>query len=72
MVLVKKELLLGPANNKFSYNEHLAIASRFLRIILIDCNVKKFSYNEHPLETSSFCCIFLLAVSGTQCKTFMT
>ena len=47
------------------YNDHLAITSRFLKII--DSNVKQFSYNELPLLTRSFFRIFLLVVSGTQC-----
>ena len=33
---------LGPVYNKFGYNEHLVIRSRFLFIKIIVCNVKKF------------------------------
>ena len=49
---------MGPVDNQFGYNEHLAIMSRFLCFKIIDSNVKKFSYNEHPLITSSFFCFF--------------
>ena len=58
---------LGPAYNEFIYNEHPAITSSFLCIIVIDNNVKKFGFNEHSLRTDSFFCIFLLVVSETQC-----
>ena len=54
---------LGPA-----HNEHPATTSRFLFIKITYYNVKKFGYNEHPLITSSFFCMFLLVVSGTQCR----
>ena len=50
----------GPAYNEFGYKEHPVVASRFLYIKFIDCNVIKFIYNEHPPITSSFFCIFLL------------
>ena len=43
---------LGPAYNEFSYNEHPIIASRFLYIKLIDCNVKKFGYNEQLVSSA--------------------
>ena len=59
---------LGPAYNKFGYNEHSAIMSRFLCTIMINSNAKKFSYNEHPPTTNSFFSIFLLVLSGTQCN----
>ena len=42
----------GTAENlgaEFVYNEHPAVADRFLYIEIIDCNVKKFNYNEHPV-----------------------
>ena len=55
---------LGPAYNELGYNEHPAVASRFLCTKIIDCNVKKFGHNKHPLVTSSFFCNFLLVVSG--------
>ena len=53
------------AYNKFGYNQHSAIMSKFLCIIITDCNVKKFNYNEHILIMNNFFCIFLLVVSGT-------
>ena len=60
---------LGPAYNEFGYNQHPAVASRCLCIKVIDCNVKS-SVKQDPFVTSSFFCIFLLAVRGTQCRTF--
>ena len=56
-----KQYSLGPAYNNFDYNEQI------LCIKIIHFDVKKFSYNTQLLITSSFLCIFLLAVSGSQC-----
>ena len=56
-----------PAYNEFGYNEHPAIASRFLCIKIIDHSVKKFGYKKQPLITSNLFCIFLLVVSRSQC-----
>ena len=42
--LLNTTIKLGPAYNEFSYNEHLAIMSRFLRIKNIDIHVKVFGY----------------------------
>ena len=50
---------LGPAYNKFGYNEDIFC------IKIIDSNVKKFGYNKHLIFTSSFFCIVLLVASGT-------
>ena len=66
MLQVDKETTLGP-----TYNEHLAIMSIFLCIKIIESNVKKFPYNEHKHITSGFFCIFLLVLSGAQCKTVL-
>ena len=57
-------ITLGPTCNEFGYNEHLAIARRFLDIKIIDCNVKEFGYNEQPLVMSSFSCIFYSMQAG--------
>ena len=49
--------------NQLVYNKHLAIASRFICIKLIDCSVKKFSCSQHPLTMSHLFCILF-----THCK----
>ena len=48
------------------------LLSRFLCIKIIDSSFKKFGHNEHPPTMSCFFCIFLLFVSGTQCRYLMS
>ena len=57
-------ITLGPVYNEFGYNEHPAITSRFLFIILIHSNVKKFGYKKHSPTMNSFSCSFLADLNG--------